>query len=102
MVTTNDCGRTRTCNPQIRSLVPYPLGHTAPLGQILMIEWQRSRMWQNVLQDFTFSWQKRPQNKAMGTAVFNMILHLNEARKYLNCQSTIPAGVSRLYYLLDG
>ena len=22
-------GRTRTCNPQIRSLVPYPLGHTA-------------------------------------------------------------------------
>ncbi len=20
--------RTRTCNPQIRSLVPYPLGHT--------------------------------------------------------------------------
>ena len=28
-----DRGRTRTCNPQIRSLVPYPLGHTAPLGQ---------------------------------------------------------------------
>ena len=23
-----DRGRTRTCNPQIRSLVPYPLGHT--------------------------------------------------------------------------
>ena len=22
--------RTRTCNPQIRSLVPYPFGHTAP------------------------------------------------------------------------
>ena len=29
-------------------------------------------MWQNVLQDFTFSWQKRPQNKAMGTAVFQV------------------------------
>ena len=27
-----DRGRTRTCNPQIRSLVPYPLGHTAQLG----------------------------------------------------------------------
>ncbi len=25
----NDPGRTRTCNPQIRSLVPYPLGHRA-------------------------------------------------------------------------
>ena len=24
-----DHGRTRTCNPQIRSLVPYPLGHAA-------------------------------------------------------------------------
>ena len=24
-----DPGRTRTCNPQIRSLVPYPLGHRA-------------------------------------------------------------------------
>ena len=24
-----DRDRTRTCNPQIRSLVPYPLGHTA-------------------------------------------------------------------------
>jgi hypothetical protein len=27
----NDPGRTRTCNPQIRSLVPYPLGHRARL-----------------------------------------------------------------------
>ena len=27
-----DRGRTRTCNPQIRSLVPYPLGHTASVG----------------------------------------------------------------------
>ncbi len=25
----NDHGRTRTCNPQIRSLMPYPLGHAA-------------------------------------------------------------------------
>ena len=25
----HDRDRTRTCNPQIRSLVPYPLGHTA-------------------------------------------------------------------------
>ena len=24
-----DRDRTRTCNPQIRSLVPYPLGHMA-------------------------------------------------------------------------
>ena len=27
-----DRDRTRTCNPQIRSLVPYPLGHTVSLG----------------------------------------------------------------------
>ena len=26
-----DRDRTRTCNPQIRSLVPYPLGHTTLL-----------------------------------------------------------------------
>ena len=30
-----DRGRTRTCNPQIRSLVPYPLGHTASLKDIV-------------------------------------------------------------------
>ena len=27
----NDLGRTPTCNPQIRSLVPYPLGHKSTL-----------------------------------------------------------------------
>ena len=26
-----DLDRTRTCNPQIRSLMPYPLGHKAAL-----------------------------------------------------------------------
>ena len=31
-----DRDRTRTCNPQIRSLVPYPLGHTATLGKGLL------------------------------------------------------------------
>ena len=29
-----DRGRTRTCNPQIRSLVPYPLGHTASVMEV--------------------------------------------------------------------
>ena len=29
-----DRGRTRTCNPQIRSLVPYPLGHTASVLEV--------------------------------------------------------------------
>ncbi len=29
--------RTRTCNPQIRSLVPYPLGHT-PFLILLIIK----------------------------------------------------------------
>ena len=28
----HDRDRTRTCNPQIRSLVPYPLGHTTSLN----------------------------------------------------------------------
>ena len=28
-----DRDRTRTCNPQIRSLMPYPLGHTAAGGR---------------------------------------------------------------------
>ena len=30
-----DHGRTRTCNPQIRSLVPYPLGHAASLTRVV-------------------------------------------------------------------
>ena len=32
---TNRCDpdRTRTCNPQIRSLVPYPLGHRTLLSE---------------------------------------------------------------------
>ena len=29
-----DRDRTRTCNPQIRSLVPYPLGHTTSDSEI--------------------------------------------------------------------
>jgi hypothetical protein len=33
-----DPGRTRTCNPQIRSLVPYPLGHKA-LASIDFVEY---------------------------------------------------------------
>ena len=28
-----DPGRTRTCNPLIRSQMPYPLGHRASVGQ---------------------------------------------------------------------
>ena len=42
----DDRGRTRTCNPQIRSLVPYPLGHTAPVGwvrQLANIAFQNSK-----------------------------------------------------------
>ena len=34
----NDRDRTRTCNPQIRSLMPYPLGHTAT-SDIAMIKY---------------------------------------------------------------
>ena len=30
----SDRDRTRTCNPQIRSLVPYPLGHTTTVSEI--------------------------------------------------------------------
>ena len=29
--------RTQTCNPQIRSLVPYPFGHTAPCVECTLI-----------------------------------------------------------------
>ena len=31
----SDRGRPRTCNPQIQSLVPYPLGHTVVDEKIL-------------------------------------------------------------------
>ena len=32
-----DRDRTRTCNPQIRSLMPYPLGHTAADGWLIRV-----------------------------------------------------------------
>ena len=32
-----DRDRTRTCNPQIRSLMPYPLGHTATDGWLIRV-----------------------------------------------------------------
>ena len=32
-----DCDRTRTCDPQIRSLVPYPFGHTALVIQTVLL-----------------------------------------------------------------
>jgi hypothetical protein len=44
----NDLGRTRTCNPQIRSLVPYPLGHKATL--ILVFRF--------ISRPSTFPWKK--------------------------------------------
>ena len=40
-----DRDRTRTCNPQIRSLVPYPLGHTT---QVVTV----SQILHNVLMSF--------------------------------------------------
>ena len=38
-----DRDRTRTCNPQIRSLMPYPLGHTAAVGKIAKCRIQERR-----------------------------------------------------------
>ena len=35
-----DRDRTRTCNPQIRSLVPYPLGHTVSAIGVDEANWQ--------------------------------------------------------------
>ena len=46
----DDRGRTRTCNPQIRSLVPYPLGHTAPVGWVGGASWCSFSMQQAMLQ----------------------------------------------------
>jgi hypothetical protein len=31
-----DHGSTRTCNPQIRSLMPYPLGHAATYNKLIL------------------------------------------------------------------
>ena len=39
MKNVNDRDRTRTCNPQIRSLMPYPLGHTATCMHKLKCYW---------------------------------------------------------------
>ena len=36
---TIDCDRTRTDNPQIRSLMPSPLGHTTLLNDIDASHW---------------------------------------------------------------
>ena len=49
-----DRGRTRTCNPQIRSLVPYPLGHTTQPRWIVQREHKMCVNWQDTLQDIDF------------------------------------------------
>ena len=41
----NDLGRIRTCNPQIRSLVPYPLGHKATLLFVIGLITRPSTFW---------------------------------------------------------
>ncbi len=41
----NDLGRTRTCNPQIRSLVPYPLCHKATLILVFRLTSRPSTFW---------------------------------------------------------
>ena len=35
-----DPGRIRTCNPLIRSQMPYPLGHRANVGEVAKIHWR--------------------------------------------------------------
>ena len=36
----SNCDRIWTCNPQIQSLVPYPLGHMFSLDEQVRFEWQ--------------------------------------------------------------
>ena len=45
-----DRDRTRTCNPQIRSLVPYPLGHTVLLVHPTSLRTQSHQKKQAMLQ----------------------------------------------------
>ena len=45
-----DRDRTRTCNPQIRSLVPYPLGHTTHVNINQKCSEQSERKFQSRLQ----------------------------------------------------
>ena len=62
----HDRGRTRTCNLQIRSLAPYPLGHTAPVGRVGGTIWDRFLTWQVMLQEWTLKttyMQNREHNK---------------------------------------
>ena len=42
--------RTRTCNPQIRSLVPYPLGHTPSLDKGMQFNpgFEHAALWSGV------------------------------------------------------
>ena len=45
-----DRDRTRTCNPQIRSLVPYPLGHTTLVEKLVLFAGLRITEFQSWLQ----------------------------------------------------
>ena len=45
-----DRDRTRTCNPQIRSLVPYPLGHTVSCIRWISPITSGFALYQNMLQ----------------------------------------------------
>jgi hypothetical protein len=46
----DDPGRTRTCNPQIRSLVPYPLGHRACCFNVNMSNlYTKVQVWKKVI-----------------------------------------------------
>ena len=48
-----DRDRTRTCNPQIRSLVPYPLGHTVGLSTSNEFKISISQISRNVAKHIT-------------------------------------------------
>ena len=94
----NDRDRTRTCNPQIQSLVPYPLGHK--------VIWYDNRLnFEAFEQDFNphfhqkviLSWQAKIQNSD-GHTCFNFC--------NLSCQgSGWPSGLRRqtqgLAFFLD-
>ena len=58
-----DPGRTRTCNPQIRSLVPYPLGHKA-----LAIEATQLNI--NLLKNLTYITGATNTTSVTGTIIF--------------------------------
>ena len=97
-----DPGRTRTCNPQIRNLIPYPLGHRAT---VIIVRQNIDNVTKCYFQDFCslfitidLCWKEHIKSGDVEIVSCSILPKLDQAREFYNriwnCRSPRAAPAS--------